>query len=1088
MENLKYKPQLQLDIQLQPSTQAEVIVKYTGDITQQVEEIGGVTEYLSDNYAIVTLQLKSIPLLAQLDQIEYIEASKDMYFTENNNLRQSCIYKEGNYIFTTLNGAGVFVGIIDSGINPRGFTDLQGNTRIRYLWDLSVSGNPPSGFNIGSEFIGDEIYNAGYDILGHGTAVAGIACGNNIGIAYGSEIIAVKLNNRNGFARSTEIMRGIKYIIDKAVENNKPVVINISYGTNDGSHDGRTLFEEYINSMADKWKTAIVTATGNEGNASHHFRGQVVENKTIQADFNIRENTSSVYLSLWKSFADQMNIRLISPEGQSSPVMNEYAQRYFFTIGNSNVNVLFGQPTPYTTSTQVYFSIQGEFIQSGIWQIEITGMNIIEGYVDIWLPVREGQNADTRFLSPDVNTTLTIPSTALKVISVGGYNSTVNAVSVFSGRGYTRLYNAVKPDLVAPAYEITTFSNTGGFTTVTGTSFSAPHVTGAVALLMEWGIVEGNDPYLYGERVKAYLQYGARRENGRIYPNEQWGYGSLCLEETLSLLRGYENLSVMELNIPEEKIYSNDFIDLVLENNEELQINSIDAFVQVIEDTYIIAHIRSSVIENYIGSDINAVLGFEPFLMGLMELSALDSTGILQVQNQPNLALRGSGVLVAVIDTGIDYTNSQFIYEDNTTKIVSIWDQELIGKPPANQYYGTEFTMEDINTALLNNVKLPTTDEIGHGTRLAAIAGGRSGGAPDCQLIIVKLKRAKEYLTKAQLLDENIVAFQSSDVMTAIDYVYNKARQLNMPVSVCIGLGTSQGGHTGNSIIERYISDIATRIGVCISVPMGNEALSSHHCVVNIVEGREYEETEISVGENQSGFPVWIWSYITDRISVEIISPLGSVIARIQPQSGFRNEYYLTLEGTRVFVMYISPLTYSEDRLVALRFENPVSGTWKIRLYGENILVGTVHLWMPISSFLGEDSFFLTPSVETTLTTPANSINVLSVGGLNESNNSVYASSGRGPTRINVIKPTVLAPAVNVLGGTGTSVATAVVCGSAALLLEWGIVRGNNLSMNTSLVTSYLIEGATKNENNLYPNNIYGYGVINLLESFREIL
>lgn len=186
--------------------------------------------------------------------------------------------------------------------------------------------------------------------------------------------------------------------------------------------------------------------------------------------------------------------------------------------------------------------------------------------------------------------------------------------------------------------------------------------------------------------------------------------------------------------------------------------------------------------------------------------------------------------------------------------------------------------------------------------------------------------------------------------------------------------------------------------------------------------------------------------------------------------------------------MYISPLTYSEDRLIALRFENPVSGTWKIRLYGENILVGTVHLWMPISSFLGEESFFLTPSVETTLTTPANSINVLSVGGLNENNNSVYASSGRGPTRINVIKPTVLAPAVNVLGGTGTSVATSVVCGSAALLLEWGIVRGNNLSMNTNLVTSYLIEGATKNENNFYPNNIYGYGVINLLESFREIL
>lgn len=1088
MKNLKYKAQLQWEIMNNPDMEAEVIIKYSGNLTQQIEAIGGVVEYLSESYGIVTILLRNMPLLAQIEMIEYIEGSKDMFFMERNPLSQSCIYNEDNYITAGLRGQGVFIGVIDSGINAIGFTDLYGNSRIKYVWDLSVLGTPPEGFYIGKELTREEISTLNNDFIGHGTAVTGIACGNNIGVATESEIIVVKLNNRNGFARSTEIMRGLKYISDKAIENNKPVVINISYGTNDGPHDGRTLFEEYINFVADRWKTSVVVAVGNEGNTSHHFRGQLENNELVSVDFNIAENTSSVYLSMWKSFVDKVNIRLIAPDGQEGPIMNETGENYFFVLDNANINVIFGQPTPYTTGEEIYFSVRGDFIQSGVWQIAITGEDIVEGIVDIWLPVNENQGRNTIFLMPDPDITLTIPSTASRVISVGGYNAEVNSIGFFSGRGYTRLYNQVKPDLVAPGYNIRTFSNNGGYTTVTGTSFSAPFVTGAVALLMEWGIVKGNDPYLYGERIKAYLQASALREQNRDYPNRQWGYGRLCVENAFRMLNNLRDLSLMELSSSTEKIYSNDFVDLVLENNGEGIYNSTDVFVETIDNRYVIAHINRNVIGKYIGDNINSVLGFEPFLMGMTQLSALENSGILQVQTQPNLALRGRGVLVAVIDTGIDYRNSEFIYEDNTTKIVSIWDQELMGIPPQGQYYGMEFTEEDINNALSNNQLLPTTDIVGHGTRLAAIAGGRSGAAPDCRLIIVKLKQAKEYLRQTQLLDENVMAFQSSDVMTAINYVYQKAQQLNMPVSVCLGVGTTQGGHTGNSIIERYISDVATRTGVCISVPMGNEALSRHHSTVDLTEGTAFEEVEISVGENERGFPVWIWSFITDSISVEIISPLGNVITRILPQANFRNEYYMVLEGTRIFIMYIRPLTYSEDQLAVIRFEQPLSGIWRIRLYGERLVRGTVHLWMPISGFVGENSIFLMPSVETTLTTPANSINALSVGAWNENTNSAYPQSGRGPTRINIIKPTILAPGVNVLQGSGTSIATAVVCGGAALLLEWGIVKENNVNMNTKTVTSYLIEGAEKNMNVVYPNNIYGYGILNLLASFRNIL
>ena len=104
----------------------------------------------------------------------------------------------------------------------------------------------------------------------------------------------------------------------------------------------------------------------------------------------------------------------------------------------------------------------------------------------------------------------------------------------FSGRGTERGENFRKPDLAAPGVDIMTTVPGGGYAPATGTSFATPFVTGAAALLMEWGITDGNDPFLYGEKVKAYLQKGARSLPAfSEYPNPQIGWGTLCVRESL---------------------------------------------------------------------------------------------------------------------------------------------------------------------------------------------------------------------------------------------------------------------------------------------------------------------------------------------------------------------------------------------------------------------------------------------------------------------------------------------------------------------------------------------------------------------------
>ncbi len=541
----------------------EVIVKYHGSLGRIETEQRASAEPLGGGYAILTLPAGRIPELYAYGEIEYIELPKSLSLSLRDSIHSICaggVGETGGQGRYGLKGKGVLVAIIDSGVDftHPDFRNADGTSRILYYWDQSGKGAPPQGFYGGAEYTAEQFDQAlkgrnpknaalPADRAGHGTAVAGIAAGNgrasggrDRGVAPEASIIAVQLGEkgRKSFARTTEIMRALKYVSDKAKELNMPVAINLSYGTNDGSHSGDSLFETFIDDISRRWKSVVVVAAGNEGEAGHHFRGRAENAKQVEAAFAVAEGLSSLWLTVWKSFADVLDVELVAPDGGTTGVLDPRVDFREIDTGGATVYAYYGEPSFYNGGQEIYMLIKGKGgnIPAGIAKLVVTGRRVTDGEFHAWLPTAEEVGKDTAFTSPDVGLTITLPATARGVISVGGYNARLGAAVGFSGRGYTFRDTYVKPDLAAPAVDILTTAVGGGYSLNTGTSMAAPFVTGAAAIMMEWGIIRGNDPFLYGQRVKAYLAGNARKPQKIAYPNPVWGYGALCLGDALSAL------------------------------------------------------------------------------------------------------------------------------------------------------------------------------------------------------------------------------------------------------------------------------------------------------------------------------------------------------------------------------------------------------------------------------------------------------------------------------------------------------------------------------------------------------------------------
>lgn len=517
----------------------DVVVLY-GESYEKVNEyvngIGGKLDDLGYGFGIVTIEAKNLMALVKNPDIQYIELSKSLYFSDAYSNRAACIDRVRDEY--NLAGSGIVIGFIDTGIDYThpAFLNDDGTTRIEYIYDLSLNEAVYSKEQINQALKSPNPFSIvpSQDIIEHGTHVAGIACaGGNInpsyyGVAPKSSIMMVK-TARGNFALSTQIMRGLRFLVEKAKEINMPLVVNMSLSTNDGAHNGNSLLEQYVNTIAKLEKVTIVIAAGNEGEADHHIGGKL--SGEINIRFNVAEDETAVIINLYKSVLPKISIELVTPSGTSTgEIIVEEGYRDGVISGNS-YQIYDTGPKAFDINGEIGISLisGGNYILSGIWTIKIRVKNKYEGIFDMWLPILEGLNQKTKFLNSTIDNTLGIPATTTGVISVGSYNPITRRISPFSGRGRVTVYGESKPDIVAPGEDITAPVPNRSFDKKSGTSMATPHVSGIAALMMEWGILKGNDLFLYGDRLKRYLITSAKKDRTDItYPNASWGYGEVC--------------------------------------------------------------------------------------------------------------------------------------------------------------------------------------------------------------------------------------------------------------------------------------------------------------------------------------------------------------------------------------------------------------------------------------------------------------------------------------------------------------------------------------------------------------------------------
>ncbi len=575
----------------------EIIVRYTGNLENIKANYNVYVRELLFNYAIIVTDKATIELISQEPQIVYVEKPKSLYFQLERAKSAACasnvrVGQPGAYGYKNisrninesisentsgnigsgqtghgiggiadngiqyLSGKGVITAIIDTGIDiySSEFRNADGSTRILDIYDQTLQ-REYSAADIDA-FIGKDrnVYTGrdisqeeneeipAFDNIQHGTNVAVIACGKS-GVAYESDIIVVKMgySYNNQFPRTTSLMDAIDYIIRKAMEYNRPVAINISYGMNYGDHNGNTLLESYINAAASGYKCSICIGSGNEADKAVHYGGTIKNAQTDTVEIAVGEYQSSIDIQIWKYYWDDIRVTLISPDGTERVIVT-HGKISRYTLGRTNVISLSGEPSPYNLYQEIYINLQlqGSYITSGIWKIQLYGENVRQGTYNIWLPASVSLNRATGVIRPVAYDTITIPATAGGCISVGAYNSYTGAYAAFSGRGSALtdvLTAGIKPDILAPGVDISIRRDTRQgvvYTSVTGTSYATPFVTGAAALLMQWGIVMENDRFMYGEKLKAYLRSGARQLDGVTQtPNPVTGYGALCVEDSI---------------------------------------------------------------------------------------------------------------------------------------------------------------------------------------------------------------------------------------------------------------------------------------------------------------------------------------------------------------------------------------------------------------------------------------------------------------------------------------------------------------------------------------------------------------------------
>ncbi|WP_305303020.1 bifunctional germination protease/germinant receptor pseudoprotease CspBA [Romboutsia ilealis] len=1097
----------------------EVIVKYNGDITFLEQELGVSVELLGYNYAIITADTpQKVDNLLNYTQIEYVEKPFILETQDTQSFSSTGItgFKER----TKLTGKGTLLGLIDSGIdyNIPIFKNKDGNSKILYYWDQSIDGNPPIGFKEGTLYTNEDINKA---INGeiqipisststHGTHTAGIACS----VANEADMIVVRVGRRqtDTFSKSTEFMRAIKFVLDRAVELQRPIAINISYGSNEGSHRGESLFEQYIDQMCSFWKNNIVVAAGNNASKAGHKRINIKndENNDTLVEMEVGQNEKILNINIWPSFVDNFNLYLVSPTGKSTQPISQDSGLIKNIIGNTRINGVFYPIAPYSLSRRITIELKSDTeIIPGIWTLLFTPIKLVDGNVDIYLPTSEGITIDTRFLEPSKVLTVTVPGTASKVITVGSFNSRTDVVSTFSGEGDID-GGIIKPDLLAPGEEIVSYLPGGSTGALTGTSMATPHVTGVCSLLMQWGIIEGNDLFLYSQKVKSVLIEYARRNPQYTYPNNSRGYGFLDLSR-LNLLSISQNNQDYGLYRSKKKIKKKKnlrqenlipIIAVLFENQqfeEDLKKLNINYRLEKLSDDFGVLYISPKDIDK--AGSIANILSAQTIesiirLASLSQISQGTTGGVVGneiiganfFKENPNINVTGRGVIIGIADSGIDYLHPDFIYPDGTSKILYLWDQTKDGNPPEGYHIGTEYTNEDINRAIREKDDTLSIDEEGSGTMLSGICAGLgnlnpnyAGVAGEASLIVIKLKKYNGNYTNAALY-------------VATEYAIKRALELNMPIVFNISYGSNESvAVTTLSLRDTLFFER----GICIVSGVGNEGNTQTHTsgVIEFNGSEEYIELELS--EDDPNVQIQIWMDRPDRVNCEVISPTGESSKLLQVSSYALVTGLYDFEQTEYLLETNYPTTFSGQQQININLTNAKKGIWKIKLIGIDINSGIYNAYLSNRVFLKPGTRFRESNPEKTINYPATYEDIISVGAYDTINDSIWPTSSRGPTIDYIQVPDIVAPGVNIVAPypgekyariSGTAPAAAYVSGSLALFLQYVLVekRYPEKAFTQAMIT-YLKAGAVRSNNISYPNSALGYGLLNIRNVFDQL-
>ena len=497
----------------------------------------------------------------------------------------------------------------------------------------------------------------------------------------------------------------------------------------------------------------------------------------------------------------------------------------------------------------------------------------------------------------------------------------------------------------------------------------------------------------------------------------------------------------------------------------------------------------------------------------LTAIQPVNAANITKFHGEGFLNLTGENTIATIIDTGIDYLNPQFQNDDGTTRIAAIWDQTIQSNPTTNNvpFFGTVYTREDINKAILASSEgrnpydiVPSRDEVGHGTNMAGLVGAKGlngviGGAPKCEFLIIKLKEAKTSNLRLVGINnrKNLLIYEGLDIYLAVHFATQFNLTSRTPMSVLLPLGTNWGGHEGLSSIEQDIDFFSSRRGLAFVTNTGNQGASLIHVDGRFLESKTLQVVEFIVGENEDNLVLMLWIKRPDKISISIISPSGEIV---EPSPSIPLHQFevanLVLENSIISILFTPAEFATGNESIYITIRNPKPGLWQLRLRGDYIVHGVYNMWLPQRPLIQPTTRVINPSPYTTLQAPANARNAVTTSFYDQNNNTIAVESGRGFTADNRIKPNLTTGGINALTTglnnenivlSGGSVAGAVLCSATLLLLQWGIVLGNDPNMHGSTIISYLTRGTSKRAGDIYPNPQWGYGMLNLQGSFENL-